>query len=138
MKANGTIEKIRIYPSPNPHIVLREITYWSCGLRVKGMLASPKEVGSYEGILYCRGGMQSIGMVRPARIAQIASEGFIVFAPYYRGNRGGEGKDEFAGEDRMGCYLRSRYTKAILPSRSDSSICFFTWWNYGIMDCYFT
>lgn len=100
LKINGTIEKVRIYPSPNPHIVLKEITYWSCGLRVKGMLASPKKAGSYEGILYCRGGMQSIGMVRPARIAQIASEGFIVFAPYYRGNRGGEGRDEFAGEDR--------------------------------------
>ena len=100
LEVNGTIEKVRTYPSPNPHIVLKEITYWSCGLRVKGMLASPKEAGKYEGILYCRGGMQSIGMVRPARIAQIASEGFIVFAPYYRGNRGGEGKDEFAGEDR--------------------------------------
>lgn len=100
MKINGKIEKIRVYPSPNPHINLTEITYWSCGYRVKGLLAVPKEKGEYDGILYCRGGMQSIGMVRPARIAQIASEGFIVFAPYYRGNRGGEGKDEFAGEDR--------------------------------------
>ena len=100
MKENGTIEKMRVYPSPNPHIRLTEITYWSCGLRVKGLLATPKQEGNYEGILYCRGGMQSIGMVRPARIAQIASEGFIVFAPYYRGNRGGEGRDEFGGEDR--------------------------------------
>ncbi|MFF2755411.1 alpha/beta hydrolase family protein [Psychrobacillus sp. NPDC058041] len=100
MKINGMIEKTRVYPSPNPHINLKEITYWSCGYRVKGLLAVPKEKGEYDGILYCRGGMQSIGMVRPARIAQIASEGFIVFAPYYRGNRGGEGKDEFAGEDR--------------------------------------
>lgn len=101
MKENGTIEKMRKYPSPNPHIDLTEITYWSCGLRVKGMLASPKREGTYDGILYLRGGMQSIGMVRPARIAQIASEGFTVFAPYYRGNRGGEGRDEFAGEDRL-------------------------------------
>lgn len=100
MRQNGTIEKSRIYPSPNPHIQLVEITYWSCGYRVKGLLAKPKKNGRYAGILYCRGGMQSIGMVRPARIAQIASEGFVVFAPYYRGNRGGEGRDEFAGEDR--------------------------------------
>ena len=97
---NGTIERIRQYPSPNPTIRLTEITYWSCGYRVKGLLAEPKEKRDYEGILYCRGGMQSIGMVRPARIAQIASQGFVVFAPYYRGNRGGEGRDEFAGEDR--------------------------------------
>lgn len=101
MKINGTIERMRVYPSPNPLIKLVEITYWSCGLRVKGMLATPKKEGTYEGILYLRGGMQSIGMVRPARIAQIASEGFTIFAPYYRGNRGGEGRDEFAGEDRL-------------------------------------
>ena len=101
MKANATIEKRRLYPSPNPHIRLEEITYWSEGLKVKGLLAEPVANGRYEGIIYLRGGIQGIGMVRPARISQIASQGFIVFAPYYRGNRGGEGKDEFAGDDRM-------------------------------------
>jgi len=101
MKANATIETRRLYPSPNPHIRLEEITYWSEGLKVKGLLAEPVENGRYEGIIYLRGGIQGVGMVRPARIAQIAAQGFIVFAPYYRGNRGGEGKDEFAGDDRM-------------------------------------
>ena len=97
---NGTIETKKPYPSPNPHVRLTEIVYWSEGLRVKGMLAEPKEQGNYSGILYLRGGIQSIGMVRPARIAQFAAQGFVVFAPYYRGNRGGEGRDEFAGADR--------------------------------------
>ena len=68
---------------------------------MKGLLAEPKKKGEYDGMLYLRGGMQSIGMVRPARIAQFASQGMVVFAPYYRGNRGGEGRDEFAGEDRF-------------------------------------
>lgn len=99
MKRNAEIESIKMYPSPNPNIRLSEITYWSEGIRVKGMLAQPIIEGDYEGILYLRGGMQSIGMVRPARVAQIAQQGFTVFAPYYRGNRGGEGKDEFAGID---------------------------------------
>lgn len=99
MKPNSEIEHIRIYPSPNPHVKLQEITYWSEGIRVKGLLAEPVIEGEYEGILYLRGGLQSIGMVRPARVAQIAQQGFVVFAPYYRGNRGGEGKDEFAGID---------------------------------------
>lgn len=89
----------RIYPSPNPHVRLTEVTYWSEGARVKGMLAEPVRKGDYEGVLYLRGGIQSIGMVRPARIAEIASQGFVVFAPYYRGNRGGEGKDQFGGID---------------------------------------
>ncbi|WP_017379993.1 alpha/beta hydrolase family protein [Paenisporosarcina sp. TG-14] len=100
MKEDATIEQKRPYPSPNPQVKLTEIIYWSCGLRVKGLLAEPVKLGTYEGILYLRGGIQSIGMVRPARIAQFAAQGFIVFAPYYRGNRGGEGRDEFAGEDR--------------------------------------
>lgn len=100
MKEDAAIEHKRPYPSPNPQVKLTEIIYWSCGFRVKGLLAEPVKLGNYEGILYLRGGIQSIGMVRPARIAQFAAQGFIVFAPYYRGNRGGEGRDEFAGEDR--------------------------------------
>lgn len=101
MKNDGEIEERRLYPSPNSHIRLEEITYWSSGIKVKGLLAEPIEHGRYEGIIYLRGGIQGVGMVRPAKIAQIASQGFVVFAPYYRGNRGGEGKDEFAGNDRM-------------------------------------
>ncbi|MDI7740382.1 prolyl oligopeptidase family serine peptidase [Lysinibacillus fusiformis] len=101
MKDNGSIEMIRSYPSPNPNVVLHEILYWSEGLRVKGLLAKPKKEGQYEAMLYLRGGLQSIGMVRASRIAQFASQGLVVFAPYYRGNRGGEGRDEMAGEDRF-------------------------------------
>ncbi|MFS0574525.1 prolyl oligopeptidase family serine peptidase [Sporosarcina sp. 179-K 3D1 HS] len=101
MQSDGTIYHRRPYPSPNPHVQLEEITYWSEGLRVKGLLAEPIANGEYEGIVYLRGGIQHVGMVRPARIAQFASQGFVVFAPYYRGNRGGEGRDEFVGADRL-------------------------------------
>lgn len=100
MKENGTIESIRNYPSPNPKVILKEVIYWSEGLRVKGLLAKPKAEGKYDALLYLRGGLQFVGMVRPARIAQFASHGFVVFAPYYRGNRGGEGRDEMALNDR--------------------------------------
>lgn len=101
MLPNGAILYRRDYPSPNPSIQLEEITYWSDGFKVKGLLAEPIKGGNYEGIIYLRGGIQHVGMVRPARIAQFASQGFVVFAPYYRGNRGGEGRDEFAGADRQ-------------------------------------
>lgn len=100
MKDDATIEYTRPYPSPNPNVRLTEITYWSAGYRVKGLLAEPKAEGVYDGIVYLRGGIQHVGMVRPSRIAQFAQQGFIVFAPYYRGNRGGEGFDEFGGGDR--------------------------------------
>lgn len=100
MEKSQLITDVQPFPSPNPKINLFLVTYLSAGLKVKGLLAEPKQPGLYEGFLYLRGGIKSIGMVRPARIAQFASEGFVVFAPYYRGNRGGEGNEDFAGADR--------------------------------------
>ena len=98
--SNGKIVDIMRFPSPNPNVELKVITYLSNGLRVKGMLAEPIGEGAYDGFLYLRGGIKNVGKVRPARIAQFAAEGFIVFAPYYRGNQGGEGNEDFAGDDR--------------------------------------
>jgi len=96
-------EKLR-FPSPNPKVNMYIITYMSGSYKVKGLLAEPKDDLVYDGFLYLRGGIKSVGMVRPARIGQFASEGFVVFAPFYRGNRGGEGDEDFAGEDRMDAY----------------------------------
>lgn len=97
---NGKILDIQRFPSPNPNVELRVVTYLSNGLRVKGMLAEPIGEGEFDGFLYLRGGIKNVGKVRPSRIAQFAAEGFIVFAPYYRGNQGGEGNEDFAGDDR--------------------------------------
>jgi dipeptidyl aminopeptidase/acylaminoacyl peptidase len=99
-KLNGGIIEITRFPSPNPNVELKIVTYLSNGLRVKGLLAEPKNTEVSDGFLYLRGGIKKVGMVRPARIAQFAQEGFIVFAPYYRGNQGGEGNEDFAGDDR--------------------------------------
>ncbi|KAB2329268.1 alpha/beta hydrolase family protein [Bacillus mesophilum] len=91
--------KIR-FPSPHPEVDLFLVTFYGDGLLMKGLLAEPKGDGQYEGFLYLRGGIKNVGKVRPSRITQFASEGFIVFAPFYRGNQGGEGNEDFAGEDR--------------------------------------
>ncbi|MGG4508625.1 prolyl oligopeptidase family serine peptidase [Heyndrickxia sporothermodurans] len=92
------------FPSPNPNVRMCMITYISDGLKVKGLLAEPRDDKEYDGFLYLRGGIKNVGMVRPARIGQFAAEGFIVFAPFYRGNRGGEGNEDFGGEDRKDAY----------------------------------
>ncbi|MCM3767096.1 S9 family peptidase [Neobacillus niacini] len=120
-QANGKIVEIKRVPSPNPRVLLKEITYLSNGLRVKGLLAEPKDEQVYDGFLYLRGGIKNVGMVRPARIAQFAQEGFIVFAPYYRGNKGGEGNEDFAGEDREDAFSAYMLLKA-LPRVKDIHI----------------
>jgi dipeptidyl aminopeptidase/acylaminoacyl peptidase len=40
-------------------------------------------------------------MVRKRRIMSMARRGFVVFAPFYRGNEGGDGREDFGGDDRM-------------------------------------
>lgn len=47
-------------------------------------------------------------MVRPGRIVQFASQGFVVLAPFYRGNQGGEGDEDFAGDDREDAFAAFR------------------------------
>jgi dipeptidyl aminopeptidase/acylaminoacyl peptidase len=96
--SQNIIEQI-IQPSPNKKIELYVITYVSQGLSVKGLLAVPKGNGRKPAILYLRGGIKNVGMVRTARIVELASKGFIVLAPFYRGNKGGEGREDFAGDD---------------------------------------
>lgn len=100
MYLDGQIISSQKFPSPNPGVELSVITYMSSSLKVKGLLAVPRRQASQEGFLYLRGGIKNVGKVRPARIAQFAAEGFIVFAPFYRGNQGGEGNEDFAGNDR--------------------------------------
>lgn len=62
--------------------------------------------------IYCRGGIGKVGRVKTGWVEQFANHGYIVFAPCYRGNEGGEGRDEFGGaenEDVLSAYrfLRS-------------------------------
>lgn len=98
---NGQIISKRRFPSAHPRVELSIVTYTSGGLKVKGLLAEPEDQIDGHALLYLRGGMKRIGQVRPGRILQFASQGFIVFAPFYRGNRGGEGNEDFAGNDRV-------------------------------------
>jgi dipeptidyl aminopeptidase/acylaminoacyl peptidase len=107
-KVYREIVDVHRFPSPNPNVELKLVTYFSDGLKVKGLLAEPKFGGTFDGFLYLRGGIKNVGMVRPARIAQFAQEGFIVFAPYYRGNQGGEGNEDFAGDDREDAFAAFR------------------------------
>lgn len=92
-------------PACQPDVALYTVSYLSQGLVVKAMLAVPEGqaqelVHGMPALLYCRGGIRGVGKVRAERISQLASFGYVVLAPHYRGNEGGEGRDEFGGEDR--------------------------------------
>lgn len=83
--------------------VVEKIIYLSDGLMVKGYIAYPKAEGKYPCVIWCRGGLGNAGKIDSftARgiFGQIASWGYTVLATQYRGNDGGEGKDEFGGGD---------------------------------------
>ncbi|WP_239628013.1 prolyl oligopeptidase family serine peptidase [Paenibacillus sp. H1-7] len=83
-------------------VQLYVLTYASEGLKVKGYLAVPEHASAEPcpGLIYCRGGIRKVGMVRKRRIMSMAKRGYAVFAPFYRGNEGGEGREDFGGEDR--------------------------------------
>ncbi|MBM7692972.1 dipeptidyl aminopeptidase/acylaminoacyl peptidase [Peribacillus deserti] len=131
-KLDGALYSKQRFPSPNPEINMYLITYWSNGLRVKGLLAEPKGEGTYDGFLYLRGGIKNVGKVRPARIAQFAAEGFVVFAPFYRGNQGGEGDEDFAGEDRQDAVNAYKVLEE-WPNTASSKIHIFGFSRGGVM-----
>jgi len=84
--------------------VVESIAYISDGLKVKGYVAYPADTSKkYPCIIWNRGGIGEKGVIDSytARglFGQIANWGYVVFASQYRGNAGGEGKDEFGGDD---------------------------------------
>ena len=87
-------------------IELSRITYESDGLAVRGYLVVPKEVKDGEKlpcVIYNRGGNREFGALDdlPAALmlGPLAERGYVVVAGQYRGNGGGEGREEFGGAD---------------------------------------
>ena len=84
--------------------VVEKITYLSDDLKVKGYIAYPENpTERYPCLIWNRGGFGDKGTIdtftAKGIFGQLASWGYVVFASQYRGNAGGEGKDEFGGED---------------------------------------
>lgn len=83
---------------------VEKITYLSDGLKVKGYIAYPNDSSeNYPCIIWCRGGYGNAGAIDKftarGMFGQLASWGYCVFASQYRGNDGGEGHDDFGGDD---------------------------------------
>jgi dipeptidyl aminopeptidase/acylaminoacyl peptidase len=105
-----TEEKIRSMEAANADIrsilarvSVKAITYLSDGLRVKGYLAMPKQGSALPCVIFNRGGNREFGALDDDAavlfLARMASWGYVVVASQYRGNAGGEGREEFGGSD---------------------------------------
>jgi dipeptidyl aminopeptidase/acylaminoacyl peptidase len=81
----------------------KAITYLSDGLKVKGYLVVPIHGEKLPCLIYNRGGNREFGALTDAfaavQLGRLASWGYVVVASQYRGNAGGEGKEEFGGKD---------------------------------------
>ena len=83
---------------------LFHLTYISDGLKVKGYLAIPKKEGKFPCVIFNRGGNKDFGKITDEDwgtgvLVELSSKGYIIVASQYRGNDGGEGKEEFGGRD---------------------------------------
>lgn len=95
--------EVKLHPKLDEVETFR-LEYMVDGLRVVGYLSKPKIVHSKKlpVLLYNRGGNREFGKIdeeRLNRLASYASRNYVVLASQYRGNDGGEGKEEFGGRD---------------------------------------
>jgi dipeptidyl aminopeptidase/acylaminoacyl peptidase len=80
------------------------IRYRSDGLAVAGFLVQPAPAHDkrYPAVIYNRGGSRTLGLLKfrdLLEFADIASHGYVVVASQYRGNDGGEGREDYGGSD---------------------------------------
>lgn len=84
-------------------VQIEKITYLSDGLKVNGYLAFPKTKELNPCVIYNRGGNRNFGALNEYKavfiLARVASWGYVVAGSQYRGNVGGEGREEFGGSD---------------------------------------
>jgi len=114
------LTEVRAFPSPLPEAfynkickeyaeiedaITSHIAYESDGLQVTGITTFPvkTEAKKHPILIYNRGGNREYGKLTVLSVMRsmlpFARAGYLVYASNYRGNDGGEGKDEFGGAD---------------------------------------
>jgi dipeptidyl aminopeptidase/acylaminoacyl peptidase len=82
---------------------MHEMTYLSDDYEVKGYMIIPVKPGKYPCLIYNRDGHSEKGLLNEMFVMEelhkFARWGYVVVASQYRGHAGGDGKDEFGGDD---------------------------------------
>jgi len=105
------------------HFRVWDITYYSTGLKVKGLLYTPDDPdipGTQPGIVFNHGGVGGIPGPTKLRCRELVEMGYVVIAPAYRGEGGSEGEIEVAeGEvdDALAAFEILRSLPAVDPAR---------------------
>jgi dipeptidyl aminopeptidase/acylaminoacyl peptidase len=117
-------------------VEIDSITYLSDGLKVKGYMAVPKQGGRLPCVIFNRGGNLDFGGLTDLNAAwqlgPIASWGYVVVASQYRGNAGGEGREEFGGRD-VDDVLNLLPLLGSLPRADTTRIGMYGWSRGGMM-----
>jgi dipeptidyl aminopeptidase/acylaminoacyl peptidase len=74
-----------------------EVSYPSDSLTVRGFLYLPKKGGRRPTVIFNHGGVSGVSVDVRRRSRDLADEGYVVFAPTYRGEGGSQGRIEVAG-----------------------------------------
>jgi dipeptidyl aminopeptidase/acylaminoacyl peptidase len=115
---------------------LKAMTYLSDGLQVKGYLAVPKRGERLPCLIFNRGGNRAFGALTDGYAARVlgklATWGYVVVASQYRGNAGGEGREEFGGADINDVLHLIPLLKSF-PQADTSRIGMYGWSRGGLM-----
>ena len=103
---NGEIveqKQLRLDSEFKDRIDCYKIRYLSDGLEVVGFIFKPKKSDSKLPVLiFNRGGNREYGKIQKRGLkylSSIASNNYVVLASQYRGNDGGQGREQFGGTD---------------------------------------
>lgn len=135
LRRKFTPKVLRYIGERSRKLTVESIRYRSDGLRVKGFLIQPKRGTKLPCIIYNRGGNGSYGQIDPTRLwgflTRIAAWGYVVIASQYRGNGGGEGREDFGGEDVHDILNLLRCLESI-PKADTSRIGMYGWSRGGL------
>jgi dipeptidyl aminopeptidase/acylaminoacyl peptidase len=121
----------------NNELDYQRIRYLSDGLKVVGFIIKPKRTDGKKlpVIIFNRGGTREFGRLVFGylfRFFDLVSGGYILVASQYRGNTGGEGREEFGGAD-VNDVLNLISVIESIPEADASRIGMYGWSRGGMM-----